>query len=186
METISQIEKIQSKLRKLIKLQEGAIKIGSESEAAAAAAAIQRLLLQYNLSMEDIDVNEKPAQGVDEMTSSWYTYKFIGGDWEFRLMAVCAKHNLCKCLYHGDKKHKKMLILGLPQNMETVKWLHSMLCERFVELGKAKYKEFSKTEDSIIKPIGLDTYLRRYLVGCSLGLDEKLTVESKVEIKQDV
>lgn len=51
--------KIVEKLKKLMRLQEGAKKIGSEGEANAAAAAISRLLTQYNLSLMDIDPEER-------------------------------------------------------------------------------------------------------------------------------
>ena len=52
-------DKIVEKLKKLMRLQEGAKKIGSEGEANAAAAAISRLLTQYNLSLMDIDPEER-------------------------------------------------------------------------------------------------------------------------------
>jgi len=185
METVNQIDQIQNKLRKLIKLQESAIKVGNENEATAAAAAIQRLLLSYNLSIDELDLKDKPKAGVEENMDSWYKYKFIGGDWEFRLMYVCCKWNFCKCFIHGDRKDRRMLILGLPQNMETVKWLHTMLCERFVELGKLKYKLYQDTIDFKFKPIGLDTYLRHYLGGCVSGLDVKFQEEANADKSQD-
>jgi len=186
METVNQIDQIQAKLRKLVKLQEGAMKIGSENEANAAAAAIQRLLLQYNLSMEEIDMKDKPKDEVNEEFGTWYKYKFIGGDWEYRLMHVICKWNFCKCFIHGDRKDKRMLFLGTKQNMETVKWLHGMLCERFVEIGKKKYKEHQESIAYRFKPIGLDTYLRSYLTGCAAGLDEKMRLEAKEEKKDEV
>lgn len=49
------IEDVLKKLKKLKKLYEGAKKINSEGEAAAAASAIQRLLVEYNISMEEVD-----------------------------------------------------------------------------------------------------------------------------------
>ena len=185
METSDQITKIQAKLKKLIKLQEGAIKVGNEHEATAAAAAIQRLLVQYNLSMDDIDISEKPKDSVVEDFASWYTYKFIGGDWEYRLMATICRWNFCKCFIHGDRADRKMLIVGLPQNMETAKWLHATLCQRFVELGKIKYKLYQGLIEYAYKPIGLDTYLRKYLTGCSMGLNAKFQEESDLQKKQD-
>ena len=42
------------KIKKLIALRDGAQGIGSEGEANAAAAAIQRLLTQYNLEMAEV------------------------------------------------------------------------------------------------------------------------------------
>ena len=44
-------EKITERIRKLIRLKESATQIGSEGEAHAAAAAVHRLLMEYNLSL---------------------------------------------------------------------------------------------------------------------------------------
>ena len=51
--------KIVERLKKLMRLQQSAQKIGSEGEANAAAAAISRLLTQYNLSLMDINPEER-------------------------------------------------------------------------------------------------------------------------------
>ena len=58
METTQDINSILSKLKKLQRLYEGAKAINSEAEAANAAAKIQNLLTQYNLSMADLDAVE--------------------------------------------------------------------------------------------------------------------------------
>ena len=47
-------ENILAKIRKLLRLKESAIKIGSEGEAHAAAEAVNRLLTSYNLSLMDV------------------------------------------------------------------------------------------------------------------------------------
>ena len=44
-------ENILAKIRKLLRLKESAIKIGSEGEAHAAAEAVNRLLTSYNMSL---------------------------------------------------------------------------------------------------------------------------------------
>lgn len=79
---------------------EGAKKINSEGEAAAAAAAIQRLLLKYNLSMEQIGVEPEKDPILKENVSG-FTYKSIGGDWEMYLTSVLCRHNFCRCLLYG-------------------------------------------------------------------------------------
>lgn len=179
METNKELEAIQSKLQKLIRLQESALKLGNEEEANNAASKIQVLLTKYNLSLADIDTRDQTKQKVGETFESWYKYKFIGGEWEFQLMRTICKWNFCKCFIHGDRKDRRMLILGLDQNVETVKWLHGMLCERFVAIGKEKYKEYQTKIEYQFKPIGLDTYLRSYLMGASVGLNAKFKKESE-------
>ena len=54
-------ENILGKIRKLIRLKESAIKIGSEGEAHAAAEAVNRLLTSYNLSLMDVAPEELAA-----------------------------------------------------------------------------------------------------------------------------
>ncbi len=71
------LENVKNKLRKLMKLYEGAKAINSEGEANNAAAAIQRLLTEYNLQLSDVHKEEKSS--VLEETMSSYTYKSIGG-----------------------------------------------------------------------------------------------------------
>ena len=94
------LQNVMQKLRKLQKLYEGAKKINSEGEAANAAAAIQRLLAQYNLTMAEVSQSEedekKKTQPGHEILSG-YTYKSIGGMWEYRLWYVICKWNFCKC-----------------------------------------------------------------------------------------
>lgn len=56
-------EKITERIRKLIRLKESATQIGSEGEAHAAAAAVHRLLMEYNLSLLDL-AGENPQTGL--------------------------------------------------------------------------------------------------------------------------
>lgn len=52
-------DKILEKLRKLMNLKESAQALGNEGEANAAASGITRLLIEYNLTEEDIPEQEK-------------------------------------------------------------------------------------------------------------------------------
>lgn len=66
---------------------------------------------------------------------SCYRFKSIGVDWEFKLMFVVCKWNFCKVFRYGKTKDKNMIFFGKEENMETVKWLYNMLCERFEKFG---------------------------------------------------
>lgn len=174
------LEKIKNRLRKLMNLYEGAKKINSEGEANNAAAAIQRLLTEYNLSVSDLE--QESENDMLEENLSWFKYKSIGGKWEYRLMFVICKWNFCKCFIMGKDKDRRMIIIGKDENVITAKWLHDLLCSRFVEIGKVKYLAY---KGSFTKPIGLDTYLRSYLLGCAAGLDTKFQKESVVEKQEN-
>jgi hypothetical protein len=179
--TNQNLDSVLKKLRKLQNLYEGAKKINSEGEANAAAAAIQRLLTQYNLSMDEIGTDEEKAKDtVLEEKVDGFTYKSIGGEWEFRLLYVLCKWNFCKCFQVGNT-YKRLMIFGKKENIETVKWLRSMLAERFVSFSKIRFKEYKKTMEYAMKPISIDKYQRSYLMGCAAGLDAKLKEESDRE-----
>ena len=186
METTNQkLDSVLKKLRKLQNLYEGAKKINSEGEANAAAAAIQRLLIQYNLSMDEIGTDEEKSKDtVLEEKVDGFTYKSIGGEWESRLLYVLCKWNFCKCFQVGGT-YKRLMIFGKKENIETVKWLRSMLSERFVSFSKNRFKEYQKTVEYAMNPISMDKYQRSYLMGCSAGLDAKLKEESDREKAKD-
>lgn len=179
--TNQNLDSVLKKLRKLQNLYEGAKKINSEGEANAAAAAIQRLLTQYNLSMDEIGTDEEKAKDtVFEEKVDGFTYKSIGGEWEFRLLYVLCKWNFCKCFQVGST-YRRLMIFGKKENIETVKWLRGMLAERFVAFSKNRFKEYKKTMEYAMKPISMDKYQRSYLMGCAAGLDAKLKEESDRE-----
>lgn len=173
------LDSVLKKLRKLQKLYDGAKAINSEGEAAAAAAAIQRLLTEYNLTMSEVNQSEegekKQHQPNHELLSG-YTYKSIGGMWEYRLWYVICKWNFCKCFMYGNS-YKRLMIVGTKENMEVVKWMFNMLAERFVEFSKDRFKEYQKTSEyqSLYRKPSKDRYQRGYLMGAVEGLDKKLT-----------
>ena len=56
------LDSVLKKLRKLQKLYDGAKAINSEGEAANAAALIQKLLTQYNLTMDEVGTDEQKKE----------------------------------------------------------------------------------------------------------------------------
>jgi hypothetical protein len=183
------LDDVLKKLKKLKKLYEGAKAIKSEGEAANAAAAIQRLLAQYNLSMEEVDKSEKKDEkknAINEEISSGYTFKSIGGEWEFRLAYVLCKWNFCKCFMYGNS-YKRLMIFGKRENLEMVKWLREVLSQRFVDISVERWKEYRKTPEYLnhLPHISKDRFQRGFLMGCAAGLDAKLKEISDADKKQD-
>lgn len=182
--TKEQMDDIMSKIKNLKSLYEGAKKIGSENEAAAAAAVLNKLLLKYNLTMDEVDLNERPEDPINHEVISGFEYKSIGGEWENRLTNVLCKHNLCHSYVYGSS-YKRLLIVGKRENMELVKWLLAMLKERYVSFSKTAYKEYKESADYRYTRYSKDRFQRSYLLGCAEGLDEKLTAEREREKKED-
>lgn len=179
------LDKVMRKLAKLKKLYEGAKAINSQGEAEAAASAINRLLTEYNLTMDEVgSAEEKEANAVMHEEVSGFTYKSIGGNWEQRLTYVICKWNFCRCYTYGSS-YKRVIIVGERQNIETVKWLVDMLKERFVAFSKDRYKEYLNNLSGWEKPMSKDKFQRSYLLGCAQGLDTKLKEEHEKEKKEE-
>lgn len=181
------LDAIQKKLRKLQKMYEGAKAINSEGEAQSAAAAIQRILLEYNITMEEVGV-EKDKNVIEQETWSGFTYKSIGGWWETRLVNVLCKFNFCRCFCAGAS-YKTLYIIGTEENRKQVQWFREFLSEKFVELSKKEYKEYldkflADPWNHGLKPMSKDKYQRSFLVGCTVGLERKLEEERERD-KQD-
>lgn len=173
------LEEIMKKLRKLQNLYEGAKAINSEGEANAAAAAIQRILIQYNLTMEQISMEDNSVK-TDDFTREdvpGYISKSIGGIWEYELTKVLCSHNFCRCYMRGNVKN--LVLFGSKENLEVVKWLRDLLTRKYVALSKERYKEYIDSLPAFQKPIFKSTFQRGYLRGCCDGLDAKLTAEEK-------
>ena len=94
-------EKITERIRKLIRLKESATQIGSEGEAHAAAAAVHRLLMEYNLSLLDL-AGENPQNRLTACESDRISYKDAAKLKKYvsergkilprRVTGTCAKH----------------------------------------------------------------------------------------------
>lgn len=144
--------------------------------------AIQKLLAQYNLTMEEVDKNEGKEDKILEEETSGYTYKNIGGTWESYLLYVLCKWNFCKSFQMGNS-YKKLVMFGKKENLDTVKWLRSFLSERFVSFSKQRYNEYKSTIQYAIHPITKGKYQRSYLLGCVDGLNMKLKKESNNDVE---
>lgn len=182
MEKLS-LDKVMRKIAKLKNLYEGAKKINSMGEAEIAAALMNKLLAEYNLTLEDVESSrDKEQTTVMHEEVSGFAYK-LGGTWEHNLTHVICKWNFCRCYQYGT--FKRLIIVGEKQNIEMVKWLVDMLKERFVVFSKERYKEYLKTLASWEKPMSKDKFQRSYLAGCAAGLDEKLRQEHEREKKEE-
>ena len=107
-----ELDNVLKKLRKLQKLYEGAKTINSESEAATAAALIQKLLIEYNLTMAEVTDSEKVEEDeIKEHFCSGFNYRSVGGKWEYQLWYILCKWNFCKCFMYGNA-YKRLVIFG--------------------------------------------------------------------------
>lgn len=177
-------DKILEKLRKLMNLKESATALGNEGEANAAAAGITRLLMEYNLTENDIPEQEKLENPI---VSEEIPFKMdINGRWYSDLVSVICEYNMCRCLIiskfnNGRRKRSEFEIIGRKKNVEVVLYLISFLSHQFITIGKRNYVEYK--HDCVWKygkyPKSLIMYLKSFLYGCVIGLSEKLDESKK-------
>lgn len=177
-------DKILEKLRKLMNLKESAQALGNEGEANAAAAGITRLLMEYNLTEEDIPEQEKLENPIvsEEIP---FKAEMNDGRWYADLVSVICEYNMCRSLIvsipnNGRMRRSKFQIVGRKKNVEVVLYLISFLAHQFVTIGKKKYPQYK--HDCIWKygmnPKSTVMFLKSFLFGCVIGLNDKLE-ESK-------
>ena len=126
-------------------LKESATALGNEGEANAAAAGITRLLMEYNLTENDIPEQEKLDNPI---VSEEIPFKMdINGRWYSDLVSVVCGYNMCRCLIiskfnNGRRKRSEFEIIGRKKNVEVVLYLISFLSHQFITIGKRNYVEY--------------------------------------------
>lgn len=175
--------KILEKIRKLLKLQDSANKVGSKGEAYAAAQGVHRLLTQYNLSLADLsDLEDEPDLKI--IKSPGFSYRDNYGTWKNDLLTVICSYNFCKSLINTYLR--KVWIVGEEQNVAVVKNLHEYLVKAFQGLAKDAYMAWAKEEQeknyitSLIVMLKYLEYLgekkryfRSYFKGAVYGLNKQ-------------
>lgn len=175
--------KILEKIRKLLKLQHSADKVGSKGEAYAAAQGVHRLLTQYNLCLSDLkDLNDEVDLKIKE--SRGFSYRDMYGTWKNDLLTVICDNNFCQSLINTH--FKKVWIVGEEQNVAIVKNLYDYLVKAFRQLAKDAYMGWVKEiqEDNLIIFVSQvleylertgekKKYLRSYFKGAVYGLKEQ-------------
>ena len=137
--TDQQFAEITAKIQKLSKLaanDSGAF----EGEAANATAAIQKMLLEYNLTMSDVEsaTEDGPKTAVGQED---FVFKGDRSDrfirWQSDLLAAVAEANYCRVYGWG---YKKVQIIGRPYNVTVTKSLWAWLITEVRRLQKNAVK----------------------------------------------
>lgn len=180
-------DKLLEKLRKLTNLKVSAQALGNEGEANAAAAAITRLLLEYNLTNEDIPTQEKSNNPIVSVEIP-FKAEMDNGRWYADLVAVVCEYNMCRSLIisisnNGRMQRSKFQIVGRQKNVEIVLYLISFLSHQFTSIGKTRYAQY-KQECFKTRPQSMVIFLKSFLYGCVIGLNDKLK-ESKNNLSSE-
>lgn len=182
-----EIEKIHSKINKLLRLKEGAEEIGSMEEAANAAAQIQKLLIKHNLDLNNIS----PEKQKDKLVivkfkiDKRHGFSKVESDWMSTLLHVIAKHSMCKTIRMNKNTMYKegfidMHIIGEHFNIETVTYLFDQLVARIRQSRLQAYK-YAKDIHSDLKK---NAYYRSYSLAFTTAIASKLkTQEEEIKIE---
>lgn len=167
------LENIKRKIAALKKLHDGAFQIHSYHEAEAAAFMMQKLLTQYNLSLDAINMDGKvdPNIYVHEVHSI-SKHKVYVGPWLRALRGTICKYTFClslstesnPCIYE---------LAGTPDNVATALWMIEYLGTSFSRSSLRRYLKYRY--DCIVnnrKPIKRMAFRHDYLIGCVEGLRE--------------
>ena len=174
------IDRILEKIRKLINLQKSAENLGNEGEAHAAAAGISRLLLEYNLSLNDIPDEEKIDNPV--VCEEIPVKRTIPGAWFSGLVQVCSEYNFCRPLViskfnsrTGRYKKSTYRIVGRKKNVEIVLYLVSFLENALKAIGKRRYPAYRRSMviGSGLTPKTEPMFMRSFLTGAIYGLKDQ-------------
>jgi hypothetical protein len=165
-------ENVINKIRKLLRLQFNAEKIGSTGEAYQAAKMVRKLLMDYNLSLGDIEDEEEKKSSMTESEDMIAADKY-GNIWKKKLLSVIASNNLCKM--YTRTHNGKMFIIGAEENVVVVKEFYIYLLKVFRRLVIERFNESANAymiEGKRYTDKGKNLFFRSYLEGVSDGLQE--------------
>ncbi len=169
-------QNILDRLKKLIRKHRGCLEIGQVHEAEAAMLAINRLLTEYNLSLEEVygvkGDSETPPE-VDIIEGN--TIRFATGvEFQFskKLASVIAKYNYCQALFVGlGTSGPGVRIVGMEINVQTCQFLFSFLRNNFRHNADKAAKAYS------LEPTRRMNFYRDFLAGTVSGIAEKFQAE---------
>ncbi len=168
-------EKVVEKIQKLLAL-------GTSSnphEAALAAERATAMLLKYNLSLADLDVEKSPY--------TWHDTPFEQSSWRRALMYAVAKHNLCDTVI--TTRRKTLAIVGKQHNIEVVVYLYTYLAREIDRLAEREYKEYAAsfeqaTFDPYNQKLGVRKWKTAFREGAVTEIVKRLK-ESRTEAGND-
>jgi len=171
-------ENVIQKIQKLLKLQYGAESIGSTGEAFQAAKMVKKLLMEYNLSMSDIDTSDGEQKLTMTKSDELAGSDRYGNHWKFQLLGVIASNNLCSAY---KRVSGKMFVIGTEDNVAIVQEFYNYLVKVFRRLAKEhwerKCKEWEQQGYNVEYILFADKtvenkFFRSYLEGVPVGLQE--------------
>lgn len=162
---------------RLVKLQALLERPGTMGEAAAATAAFQRLMLRYNLKLEDLPKGQRSPYGIENLAL------FPEGTqdqhfWRIHLLHALAHFNFCRVLIYQEGSTGVVSLVGEAHNRALVKRWYLQLGSVYERLAREGYLEYR----GWLTAPSPEVWERQFLDGCPIGLWDRLRAERDVDL----
>lgn len=156
-----------SKLQKIKALMESP---GTEAEAEAAAAALQRFLTRHQLDATDLDRSVDPPTYIRQDVTP-------GDDaWERLLIQVLARHNFCRFVYYTGSPTG--YLIGRPEDIQSVSSLYTELRATINRFASTRWRGAALGSKK-------KSWKRTYSLGAAHGMDQAIA-EAKATVIRDL
>lgn len=170
---------IKERIRKLYVHAESAKKLGSLAEAETFSSKVTELLLEHNLELSEIDLKSGESKFDKWMYSERVSYRHsqAGDRWQLNLIQVLCNHNLCSYVFRAQDK--TFAVYGRMENVDTVIWLFNYLSNGLYDLALSTYKNRDRSDMKFYR-YSRYSFLKDFLIGASVGINNKLELQKQV------
>jgi hypothetical protein len=155
-------ESILQRIRKLAAMTTSS----NPNEAAVAAAKMQALLLEYNLTLEQVGGSRSAADYVRQ------DLPVQAAAWRQIIMGALARNNFCKAII---LKGGKMGVVGQPHNIEVVEWMYGYVAEQIDRLCEV----WAEAEALALGNAVSRADRNAFRVGAAVTIQQRLDAERK-------
>lgn len=174
---------LKKRLARLIALRDRA---STPGEAAAAAAAIQKLLTRHQLTEDDVATEEVSHHLVAARTDKPWAR------WEMALLCEISKANQCQAFVVGDDE-RYLCVIGRKTNADAVEYLFKYTRAEVHRLAEEHVHSISRIQwDTSTRPpfgrfIGALRFggdFESFALGCAAGISEAITKTANDETRR--
>jgi len=178
-------EKVLEKLAKIKALVDGAT---TDGELQAATNKMNKILLEYNISISEVEFDSKDDLKVDELPlDALDIVKKNEGKWVTSLYGVLARHNLCRVILSqgpvGARRGRyvkgvtKIHIFGSPTNIEIVQYMASAIMSQLRNMEPRYWSKYQRSPEAMFGGSKRGAFRRAWYLGAVHGINEQLAAQ---------
>lgn len=179
-------ERVLDLIKKLNAKAESAAQIGSAAEAEAFAAKVTDLLLQYNLSMDDLPASECREDTVDKELFDPEDFgvkaKRSRVQWQETLAVEVAQANFCRILVQPGRN--SVSFIGRRHNREVAMWLYATLVGDLETAADRSYVRYFRQCYDEGDPTKARGYRAAWLTGAVSAIVNRLRTDRQHALTQ--